>query len=70
MIFFLLRQLVKNNMEVDVINKRRIETLEEEKIRRTGPVLLGGGGEGGGAEVSCPNMFSIACPKKQVVLLE
>ena len=32
--------------------------------RRTGRVFVRGGGGGGGwAEVSCPNIFSIACPK-------
>ena len=31
--------------------------------RRTGPVLVGEGGGGGGAEVPCLNIFSIACPK-------
>ena len=36
--------------------------------RRTGPVSFRGGG--GGAEVSCPHILSIACPKNQVVLPE
>ena len=38
--------------------------------RYTGPVSFFMGGGGGGAEVSCPNIFSIACPNIQVGLPE